>query len=806
MSWRHLFAAWVLLGSTSNALAQSAEIARPAPSSCRGIDSNAGIVERAVPTSRGSSTILASGYLAGLSLREPLFDERADASLWAVGDTYKMGFARDGASYLPFLGSDAPRDVPTRFRVRALRSGARELDFEHAAAPRRDGTRVVYERGPFLETYELDLERAEQSFLVRERPGTGPLTIELEVVSELARGADAAGLRLTGERGGLRYSSAVAIDARGRRFDAPTRWAGDSIELELAAGDLASASFPLLVDPVITTFSFPDAGPGVRIGFDPDVAYEPFGRQWGVAHEREFSATDHDVFLVQFDEDAQTWFDFAVDSSNVDFRAPRIASHRAGKQFLVVAQGGNVGSRRIYAKSYTYLSSGSPYTPSPLLTVSPNGFDAFAPDVGGDGGGASPSYYCVVWERVVSASDHDVLARMVRTDGTIFGSTVFVSDTAALDVAPSISACDGPLPSSFQDWTVAWSRDTGTFSYDLYAARVHWDGSITSAPFPLDTSSANTRAPSVSSPTNAATRNVLVAYTRGNGAGADTYGFLLEGATVRAHANLSILTGAPPGDGQFYPSADSDGHSFVLVDTELFPGTSSYGLHASTLTWFAGEISAAEAHVSLGVSGQSTPLPRLACAGATGGPARRTFIAWHFLDLAPDPYLYGSLYEAGSFTSFCDPDSGGVPPCPCANPPSTAGRGCENSASTGGARLTASGAVDPDTVTLVASDMLPTALCLFTQTSATSNGGIVFGDGVRCTTGTTKRLATKAAAGGSASYPSGSDPSISMRSATLNDPILAGSVRYYFVYYRDPNPSFACAETFNATNALRIQW
>src|SRR5262249_39679097 len=46
------------------------------------------------------------------------------------------------------------------------------------------------------------------------------------------------------------------------------------------------------------------------------------------------------------------------------------------------------------------------------------------------------------------------------------------------------------------------------------------------------------------------------------------------------------------------------------------------------------------------------------------------------------------LRPAG-FTSLCDPAFAGVIGCPCANPPSESGRGCDNSAATGGATLSA---------------------------------------------------------------------------------------------------------------------
>jgi Tol biopolymer transport system component len=47
--------------------------------------------------------------------------------------------------------------------------------------------------------------------------------------------------------------------------------------------------------------------------------------------------------------------------------------------------------------------------------------------------------------------------------------------------------------------------------------------------------------------------------------------------------------------------------------------------------------------------------------------------------------------DTTGFASLCRPGLDGVQTCPCANPPTITGRGCNNSASTGGALLTASG-------------------------------------------------------------------------------------------------------------------
>jgi hypothetical protein len=161
-------------------------------------------------------------------------------------------------------------------------------------------------------------------------------------------------------------------------------------------------------------------------------------------------------------------------------------------------------------------------------------------------------------------------------------------------------------------------------------------------------------------------------------------------------------------------------------------------------------------------------------------------------------------------TAICEPGLNGVAACPCSNPPATGGRGCNNSSGTGGAQLTASGSarIAIDSVVLMTSGEKPGASSLVLQGSVMSANGFVFGQGVRCVSGSLKRLYLKAAIAGSITAPGASDPSISARSAALGAPIAPGMHRYYGVYYRDPIILGGCPATsgFNITQQLDVLW
>ena len=157
---------------------------------------------------------------------------------------------------------------------------------------------------------------------------------------------------------------------------------------------------------------------------------------------------------------------------------------------------------------------------------------------------------------------------------------------------------------------------------------------------------------------------------------------------------------------------------------------------------------------------------------------------------------------------FCFGDGTQTTPCPCGNN-GLAGRGCDNSAATGGAQLSASGSTVPDTIVLSSQGELGTALSIFLQGNAALANGVVFGDGVRCAGGSLKRLFVKNAAGGTASAPGAGDPSVSLQSANLGDPIAPGTQRWYQTYYRDPNLGFCASPTgnsWNVSSGVRLDW
>jgi Tol biopolymer transport system component len=286
----------------------------------------------------------------------------------------------------------------------------------------------------------------------------------------------------------------------------------------------------------------------------------------------------------------------------------------------------------------------------------------------------------------------------------------------------------------------------------------------------------------------------------------------LTGATTR----VSVSSAGAQGDGV------SDGGVSISLDGRFvaFGSGSSNLVHGDTNAHFDVFVHDLVAHTterasvsSGGVQGTSQSIfPSISADGrvvAFQGIANN--LVHGDADIVFDDAFVRDRHASG-FDSACDPGANGVIACPCANAPADAGRGCDNSAATGGAALSASGSayLGIDELVFTTRDEVPGALSVLMQGSALTASGVVFGQGVHCASGNLLSLFTKTAQSGSIRAPDfdAGDPKVSARSAALGDVIHAGETRYYFIAYRDTSVLGGCpaASTFNATQTGRVIW
>jgi len=589
-------------------------------------------------------------------------DTASNGDLWAFGGSYKARFGRDGASYIPFLGSDAPRNFPLTFSLERVTSGGAVVAFPRDVAPAFEGDAAVYRRGTLVERYDVALGRVEQSFVFDTLPSAGELVVIIDVQSELVGQGSSNGLSFVNERGRVDYSGAIAIDADGRRLALATELVDGDVRIVVPAAFISLAALPLVIDPVITTWN-PNVG--TSLDFQSDIAYDASQNRFLVVYEREFSAADHDVWGELFSP--STGAPIAGSGIYVDFTGaywskPRCANNRLASQFLVVAelQGAPV---EIWGRTREAEDT----TQGAQFQVSAAGGsgDKVNPDVGGDPELTGPTYYCVVWERVFSAGiDHDVHARVVRTNSTLLGTSVLLIDntSATYDKFPTISKHNGLAPFSDQAWNIAWSRQFSVADWDVRGAQVRWDGTVQAPSFSLDFSGNDHWRPVVSTSLtpSANGREYLVAYELYGGSEVDIQATAMAGTTLLASTNLSDLLGVAAGLDSISPAVETDGNHFAVAFSEQFvPGSGDYDVYIAGVYLAGSTLHVSEGPVNLAFSGSFEGDAQITALYGAGYSSSWLGVSW--TDNAGTSNIEAATYSLpGSYgpfigTRYCSP-------------------------------------------------------------------------------------------------------------------------------------------------------
>ncbi len=249
--------------------------------------------------------------------------------LWTAGADWKASF-HDGFTFYPWI-PDAQVTRGWQWRTTSVRCGAAELLGARAVA-RHDAQRYEVERGGVLEVYDVRAEGIEQSFRIAQRPaGEGELVIEGTIATPFT--AAPVGKRhgaltfLADGEPAMRYGAAFAIDAGGRRCDVATSFDGERVRLHVDAAFVASATFPLTIDPL-------SSNAAVRTSTQPILdttcccaSVQGIQRVY-FAVVREFSASDRDAygfisgdnplsFLDVFTDITTSWSTNTVDLAEV---------------------------------------------------------------------------------------------------------------------------------------------------------------------------------------------------------------------------------------------------------------------------------------------------------------------------------------------------------------------------------------------------------------------------------------------------------------------------------------------------------
>ena len=738
-------------------------------------------------------------------------DEPGDGRIWARGANYKASFGDGGATFIPFLGSNAPRNFPVRFTLASVEVGGENLAFDAQGAVTRAGERVVIMHGSLSEVYDLGTDGIEQTFVFESLPRRGRVTVRLAIESELASRSTPNGVEFASELGGVRYGHTTVLDADGARVDVPSRLDNGQLALEVPADFVERARLPLRVDPGIVGFAI---NTSAADDYAPDIAYDASTDHWCCAYEEAFSTTDHDIVTVVIDQTGLVLSPYTtyIDFTSQDWAVPKIANNYLASNFLTVAMARTNITSPYEIRGRTRPAASVIMGAQFLISGAETGQKVF-PDVGGDPSPYPPTYYSVVWQRDYASNDTDIHGRMVNSDGTLYGpGTILIDDTSLTrDAAPRISKTDGNAPSSTQEWNVVWVRvNQAPAGNDVHAAQLHWDGGITSPSFVITSTTDEDNSPVASSPLDGPTglRPWMVVFERSNGGQVDLWSHVMLGSSTQRSDDLSQLDGVNVNYDQFGPGVDSDGSQFIVVYAEPFNGTTAdYDTYVSDY-WYADfNLGVSEAHSALDYSADRAYQPRIATKG-TGGAFR------HMCCVVEDSYtnpatgdVRGILYQA-PFTalaeSYCTGDTqASAGPCPCGNY-GAYGHGCASSNNPSGAWLLPTGdaIVSQDTLSFQLFGPPQGTSCLFYQGTASLGSGVAFGDGIRCAGGTVLRIATRAAGLNGTFYPLPNETPVHTSGSVPS----STCARYYQVWYRNASTTFCTPSTFNLSNGVRITW
>ena len=722
------------------------------------------------------------------------FDEPGDGALWVRGRTYKARFDGDSATYIPFLGSRAPQNYPLRVELSGVQIDGEAIALRQNAL-QREGLSVTLDHGLVREVWHMGLESAEQTFVFGARP-TGDVELRLAFETELSARETAHGLELDGPHGGVRISGAVAIDAAGRRQDLATRLDAGAIEIDLPSAFSATAVYPLVIDPVYSTYALETSS---NASGGPDIANSGTMGTWCATYQYTFSAGDNDVWAqdVYYGQPVAgtgMWVDYTSEL----WYEPRIAYNALHDTYVVVGWVSGATSKIMARAHYAGTTNQLPLV---LVQGASNG-SCYSPDIGGDPTLAAPTYFFVTWTRAYSPTDFDIHGRLLDWNGTPLGTgPVLIENSTAYDTNARISKTDGHAPYATQRWNVVWTR--GPTSGDIYGAQIDWDGTIATYPFAIDTTSAHDLVPSASSLLDGASgpRPWMVTFTRTH-ADLDIEARVLVGGVVQGGFNLSVNEYGAIFQDQNWPDVDTNGQRFVVTYSETYNGTNSErDQYVTTVHWNGASLTVDEAHVNVDYSTNDSVQGQIS-GGMTNNSQGYPYygLAWPRYGASMGDVWVGAYYESALVESTCFGD-GVANACPCGNNGGP-GRGCANSA-TIGAYLYEQGNpwTSADTVSLTAYSLPSSATCLFFQGTGIGASGTTFGDGVRCISGTVVRIGTKTAVNGVAVYPEAGDASISVK-GLLN---TNGGWRGYQAWYRNA-ANFCTPSTFNMTSGVRIIW
>lgn len=377
----------------------------------------------------------------------------------AIGKAYVAELGSDRFVYAVRGAADSSKPLKVSMRLRSAESGGQAVPVVRDASAEREAGGIAVQRGGVVERYRMDLDEVEQTFVFND-PTDGPLAVTVDVDTELdivRRGQET--YFVDGDQG-IHMSAAFAVDAAGRRLALDTVFDGPSYRIEVPASFTSCATFPVTIDPILTSFIIDD---WVRDLRNPKVAYDSASDSFVAVYE-ELDVGYYAVFMRRFDRAGLiTEESYVFTTPTGRLRSPGIASGGPNGKALIAAiadQGPGTPSAVV-----SRLLDVPSFVIEPLVTLNSPGADGFFRDL--TVGGSQWGRYHVAWAFQKAQFDHDILSRIVLEDGTLPPGTNIQIATGPEDtIRPQVPKCHGSLSSAHSTWPCVYQIANGGGQFD----------------------------------------------------------------------------------------------------------------------------------------------------------------------------------------------------------------------------------------------------------------------------------------------------------------------------------------------------
>ncbi len=526
-------------------------------------------------------------------------------ALWARGRTYKASASPEGFTYVPYLGSEASRTYPVRFRLESATLAGAELELNDLASVERNGARVTLDRGPVDVVYDFALDSVEQSFAVDAAGAAGELQLILSVETDLVGRKEGAGMRFDGAEGGMHYGAAIVLDGRGRRADVAAELLGDRLTLTVPAAFLASAEGLVIVDPVLNTWAVDQLTSENLL--EPDVAYDVTSDNYLYTYEEQFAVGDTDIYFRRYDQSGALQAERYVVATLDNEEDPEIATQNFSDTALIVytaspASGFSEVKGRILDIATNTLGS------ELLIGSSANIYDNRRADVGGNGSTNSAGVYLVGWVRDFAGGYSLPRFRTVAPNGTL-GSTQFITNDSTKIMDEVVISKGVGLTSVANYWSVAYrSEDMMSGDVSIRGAQFHWDGTVRNGDAELfllpagddaiDLDISDTIEVTSTSP------SYCIVYDEVGPGDEDVWVMMCRDNVRIGRTELALIEHGDTGRNQLKPRLATTRDDFIVSFLEQRPGSLNFDVYVTTFQPIAGALLAiAERRTVVGETG-----------------------------------------------------------------------------------------------------------------------------------------------------------------------------------------------------------